>query len=73
MFTVTIYSLVGIYKMLRGIKEKLLVWKLITSALLGIIIFYQYGFYALQRVISFSVIIGVVIVLYVWYFNKTKH
>jgi hypothetical protein len=71
-FAVTAYSIVGIYNLLWGIKEKWLVWQIILSILLGAILYYQYGTFALLKAVSVSVVIAIVIGLYSIIFNRKR-
>jgi hypothetical protein len=72
MFGVTAYSIMGIYNLLRGIKEKMLPWKILLSTILGIVLYNQYVSYALLKAVSVSIVVVVVIGLYVLTFNRPK-
>jgi hypothetical protein len=72
-FALVSYSAVGVYNTLRGIKDKWLLWKIIGTIVTGVIVYLEYGSYALMRTVSFALVIFTITLLFAkFYLNRNK-
>jgi hypothetical protein len=70
LFALVSYSAVGIYNAFRGVQDKWLLVKIISTIIVGIIIYYVYGGYALIRAVSLALVITTITLLLVKFYVK---
>ena len=71
LFALVSYSAIGIYNTVKGTKDKWLVWKGISTMVVGAIVYFVYGKTALLTTISYALVLTVIILLYIiLYLNR---
>lgn len=73
LFAVSCFSFVGIYNYCRNIKEKGLIWQILATIILGTITYFKYGTYPLLKILSLSLVISTVIILYIIFTKRHHH
>jgi uncharacterized membrane protein len=61
------YSSIGLYNTVRGVKDKWLLWKILSALVVGALFYFTYGSYALLRAVSLALVLTTITLLFVRY------